>query len=114
MIWADDLLLLSETESGLNAMLEKLHSYSQENLIKVNIEKTKCMIFNKTGRHVRKLFMFGKSKIETIREYKYLGLLITPSLNLSSIQQLVLGVQLDRKYGYHLALRASIRHTNIP
>lgn len=85
VIWADDLLLLSETENGLNAMLEKLHSYSQENLIKVNIEKTKCMIFNKTGRHVRKLFIFGKNKIETIREYKYLGLLITPSFNLSSI-----------------------------
>ena len=84
VVWADDLLLLSETESGLNDMLEKLHRYSQENLINVNIEKTKCMIFNKTGRHVRKLFSFGKNKIDTISEYKYLGLLITPSLNLST------------------------------
>jgi hypothetical protein len=63
-------------------MLEKLFIYCQENYIEVNVEKTKCMVFNKSGRHLRKLFLFGKNKIDTTREYKYLGLLITPSFNL--------------------------------
>jgi len=42
------------------------------------------MIFNKTGRLLRKLFWFGNKRLETVREYKYLGFLITPSLNLNS------------------------------
>ena len=60
IIWADDLLLLSETEGGLNTMLEKLFHYSE-----VNVEKTKCMIFNKTERHLRRAFLFGNTKIDT-------------------------------------------------
>ena len=43
------------------------------------------MICNKTGKLVRKAFMFGNIKLETTREYKYLGFLITPSLNLNTI-----------------------------
>ena len=84
VIWADDLLILSDSQEGLNNMLGELRIYCNDNTIEVNIAKTKCMIFNKTGRHIRKTFLFGKQKIDTTREYKYLGLLITPSLNLSS------------------------------
>ena len=84
IIWADDLLLLSQTEEGLNMMLDKMYHYSKENHLNVNITKTKCMIFNKTGRHLRRTFWYGNVKIDTTREYKYLGLLITPSFNLST------------------------------
>ena len=84
IIWADDLLLLSDSEKGLNNVLMKLEDYCKQNEIEVNLEKTKCMIFNKTGRLLRKLFWFGNKRLETVREYKYLGFLITPSLNLNS------------------------------
>ena len=40
------------------------------------------MIFNKTGRMIRRNFWFGNKKVEMTREYKYLGFLVTPSLNL--------------------------------
>ena len=43
------------------------------------IDVSKCMIFNKTGKHIRRNFKFDDIKIETVREYKYLGFLITPS-----------------------------------
>ena len=82
LVWADDLLLLSETEKGLNNMLKNLENYTTTNLIKVNLTKTKCMIFNKTGRLIRRNFSFGANQIEMIREYRYLGFLITPSFNL--------------------------------
>ena len=42
------------------------------------------MIFNKTGRHLRKTFLLGSNKIDTTKEYKYLGFLITPSFNQST------------------------------
>ena len=65
-------------------MLSILNTYSKENLIEINVDKTKCMIFNKTGRYLRKTFLLGNNKIDTIKEYKYLGFLITPSLNLTT------------------------------
>ena len=84
IIWADDLLLISKSEDGLNKMLSNLCQYTVENGIEINLEKTKCMVFNKTGRLFRKSFIFGNRRIDTVKDYKYLGFLITPSLNLTS------------------------------
>ena len=50
----------------------------------INIDKTKAMIFNKNGRHIRKSFLYGEKKIESTRQYKYLGFLITPSGEINS------------------------------
>ena len=82
IIWADDLILLPDTENGLDALLGSLKIYTDDNLLEVNLDKTKCMIFNKTGRMIRRNVWFGNKKVEMIREYKYLGFLLTPSLNL--------------------------------
>ena len=45
----------------------------------LNTKKTKVMIFNKSGRHIRRDIRFGNTKLETTREYKYLGFMVTPS-----------------------------------
>ena len=37
------------------------------------------MIFNKTGRLIRRNFKYKNTNIETVREYKYLGFVIVPS-----------------------------------
>ena len=79
IMWADDLLLLSKSQIGLQNMLHKLKIYTDNNGLSVNIEKTKVMIFNKTGRHMRRNFKLGEVKLETTRKYKYLGFMITPS-----------------------------------
>ena len=84
MLWADDLILLSKTETGLKNMLKCLELYTNENGLKLNIEKTKCMIFNKTGRLIRKHFTFKGEKLENTRGYKYLGFLLTPSGEITS------------------------------
>ena len=84
LIWADDLLLLSQTESRLNNMLSELKIYTEENGLTINMDKTKVMIFNKTGRHIRRNFKLGNLVVETTREYKYLGIKVTPSGEISS------------------------------
>ena len=84
IIWADDLLILSESENGMNNMLKNLEEYTKANLIQINLDKTKCMIFNKTGRLIRRNFWLGNERIEMVREYKYLGFLVTPSFNLNT------------------------------
>ena len=79
LIWADDLLLLSKSEAGLKNMLAALNTYTEKNGMTLNIKKTKVMIFNKGGRHIRRNIYFGDNRIETTRQYKYLGFMITPS-----------------------------------
>ena len=79
LLWADDVVILSKSEDGLQRMLAKLSKYSKEKGIKINIDKTKCIVFNKTGKYIRRNFKFDNENIKTVREYKYLGFLITPS-----------------------------------
>ena len=81
---ADDIILLSETEGGLNVLLNDLHKYSEENHLKINTDKTKCMIFNTTGRLMHRDFFLGDSKLKNVRSYKYLGLIFTPSGEIKS------------------------------
>lgn len=84
LLWADDLLMLSQSEKGLQNMLNTLHEFSKKNGLNVNLEKTNVMIFNKTGRHIRRNFYLGTTKVETTREYKYLGFKVTPSGEINS------------------------------
>ncbi len=74
--------MLSESEKGMNNMLDDLNIYTNKNLLKIWI-KTKCMIFNKTGRLIRRRFLLGTNRVDVTREYKYLGFLVTPSMNTS-------------------------------
>ena len=84
LIWADDILLFSETEEGLQEMLHSLVTYCDTNELTINTDKTKCMIFNKTGRLIHKRFFYKDIELETVRSYKYLGFLLTPSGEISS------------------------------
>ena len=84
ILWADDLVMISESKEGLTNMLQDLASFSSSNGLKINVEKTKCMIFNKTGRHIRCNIKCNDMMITSVREYKYLGFLITPSGELST------------------------------
>ena len=79
LLWADDILILSENEEGLKKMLKSMEDYCKVNELTLNTDKTKCMIFNKTGRLIRTHFRFNDTKLETVRSYKYLGFVITPS-----------------------------------
>ena len=84
ILWADDLIIFSKSENGLQNMISKLSNYTKQNGLNINTDKTKCMIFNKTGKHIRRNFLFNNIKIESVREYKYLGFLITPSGEINS------------------------------
>ena len=50
LFWADDLVMFSDSEIGLQNMLFTLEKYCKENELVINTKKTKCMTFNKTGR----------------------------------------------------------------
>ena len=79
ILWADDLVVLSKDEEGLCKMINDLGIYAADNGLKINEDKTKVMIFNKTGRLMRRNFQCNNLSIHSVREYKYLGFMITPS-----------------------------------
>ena len=59
-------------------MLSALYSYADDNGMSINTKKTKCMIFNKTGKYIRRSYPMKNGKIETTNSYKYLGFIFTP------------------------------------
>ena len=64
LFWADDIVLLSESEEGLRKMLKTMEKYCEENELTLNTDKTKCIIFNKTGRLLRTPFTYNNTKLE--------------------------------------------------
>ena len=65
ILWADNLILLSETEEGLTKMLSKLSLYSKHNSLETNDDNKNCLIFNKTGKLIRRTFEFADISFET-------------------------------------------------
>ena len=60
-------------------MINQVSDFCGENGLTINYKKTKCMIFNKSGHLLRDIFDLNGNVLENVREYKYLGFLITPS-----------------------------------
>lgn len=79
LFWADDLVLLADSEEKLKEMLKILEDYCRTNELTINTKKTKCMTFNKGGRLLSRDFYLNGTKLENVRSYKYLGFILTPS-----------------------------------
>lgn len=79
LMYADDLLLLSETQKGLQRSLDRLYHYTRKWKLSINISKTKIMVFNKSGRKLDINCTFGKDQVPMTRSYQYLGTTLTPS-----------------------------------
>ena len=47
LMYADDIVLLSTTSSGLQEKLNNLHKFCEDWCLEVNVTKTKVLIFNK-------------------------------------------------------------------
>ena len=84
LFWADDIVLFSESEEGLRKMLKTMERYCEKNELTLNTDKTKCMIFNKTGKLLRTPFYYNNKKLENVNKFKYLGFLLTPSGEINS------------------------------
>ena len=58
LLWADDLLLVSETPQGLQNCINKMEKVYTDLDLKINIKKTKVIIFNKKGTTMVNKFQF--------------------------------------------------------
>ena len=77
MMYADDLILLSKSEEGLQSMLDKLQEFCESWELSINLKKTKCLTFQKKNkvRHTS-TFYVQNTALENVAEYTYLGITI--------------------------------------
>lgn len=87
LLYADDLVLLSPTEEGLQQNLDILHQFCQTWALNINPTKTKILTFQKRPRCQGKKhnFTLGMKTIDHATSYTYLRLKIsaTGKLNLA-------------------------------
>jgi hypothetical protein len=79
IFWADDIVLFADNKTELEALLKMVSDYCKNNKLTINCKKTKCMIFNQTGRLSKENIFMNGVQLENVREYKYLGFIFTPS-----------------------------------
>ena len=85
LLFADDIALISSTPVGLQTQLDSLATASDRLGLKVNLDKTKVMIFRKGG-HISKSekWFYKEEVIEIVNSYKYLGFTLTTKLSFTS------------------------------
>ena len=84
LLFADDLLMLSESASGLQHSLNNLDSYAKKWCLDINTKKTKVLVFQRFGRKPEVNFKFGSNKVETAKTYTYLGVTFDGNCNFKS------------------------------
>ena len=74
LLYADDTVLISETEEGLQTSLNIFSEYCKTWKLKVNAEKTKVVVFSK-GRQTNYNFKYDSHDVEVVDEFLYLGVI---------------------------------------
>lgn len=74
--FADDVVLLSESENDMNHMLQVLSNKLSFYKLKINSNKTKCITICKKG-HIAVNIKIGNDKLNQVKEFCYLGSIIT-------------------------------------
>lgn len=76
-MYADDLVLFSKSQSGLQSMLNILHKYTLEWNLEVNINKTKIIVFRNCG-HAKdsEKWLYCDNEIEIVDQFNYFGFLL--------------------------------------
>ena len=89
LLWADDLVLMAQDMKSLQKMINVLHKYCGIWGLTVNMDKTAVMVYNKSGRILKdsQNFFFGDSRIQSVREYCYLGITFSLTGSLALTQQ---------------------------
>ena len=83
LLYADDTVLMSESKEDLQKILNKFGEYCNIWKLKVNVNKTKVMVFSR-GRPCADLnFSLNGADIDIVHEFNYLGILFSRTGNFS-------------------------------
>ena len=76
LIYADDLVIFSDTVVGLQTQLNSLEVYCKELSLKINVQKTTIVIFRNGAKLYdnEKFHINNNTEIEVVNKFTYLGL----------------------------------------
>ena len=77
LLYVDDLVVLSESASGLQKCLYVVSNFCSTWSLNINYNKSKVMVFNKSSKLLNISFMVNSAQLECVREYKYLGIVFS-------------------------------------
>ena len=72
LLYADNLIILSRSKTGLQNCLDKLSLFCTSWMMKINPKKTKIMVFQKRARKNADFYFLIDSQIIVVQEYTYL------------------------------------------
>ena len=78
-MYADDVVLLSTTEKGIQSCVDKLSKFTKDWKMTINTNKTKMLVFNKGGRLKNINIKYNNSSIECVQKFTYLGVVFNAS-----------------------------------
>ena len=110
LLYADDTVILAETEEDLQDALNALEEYCSLWALTVNLDKTKIIIFSRGCIRKHKDFIFAGEKIEVVREYIYLGVTMTYNNTFGSAVE----KQLTLAKKAYFSLLSKIEKFNLP
>jgi hypothetical protein len=73
LMYADDTIVLAETEEDMQTALNALEVYCHNNGLHINTSKTKIVVFSRGKIRILPKFTFKQDQVEVIFQYKYLG-----------------------------------------
>ena len=76
LMYADDIIILSCSHSGLQNCLNTLSEYCNQWKLSINTSKSKCMTFYKRNNKYKNEFFIRGIPLENVTEFTYLGITI--------------------------------------
>lgn len=75
--YADDMIILAETERELKDMMKRMRKYLERKRLILSEEKSEVMVFEKgRGRMKKRKWLWEDKEIEEVKEVKYLGYIL--------------------------------------
>ena len=84
LLYADDIVILAESPTILQSIINKFSSYCDKWNLEVNLEKSEIVIFRNGGRRAAsEKWYFNGTEIKIANQYKYLGVVFTYNMSWS-------------------------------
>lgn len=76
LLYADDILLFSESPEGLQSALNVFQLYCETWKLKINVNKTKVMVFCKKKSKQHHVLLLQNETLENVDNFTYLGITV--------------------------------------
>ncbi len=90
LLYADDIVLLGESEHDLQKMLDCVYNWSKTFKIKFNARKSNIVHFRKPSQpRSSSKFVLGNTELNIVEQYKYLGIILNEFLDYDVTAQML-------------------------